>query len=125
MVAHTIRADHCAAPSCLNGGLSGCIRGLGSIASPGKAGTPARLRRRLPRVVETRRKLLSLWLAPPNAFASVADQSEDREGRMIENRNRLLGVLLAAVLVALGVLAYLYYERTKPVAKIDLLIDQA
>jgi predicted outer membrane lipoprotein len=37
----------------------------------------------------------------------------------------LLGVLLAAVLVALGVLAYLYYERTKPVAKIDLLIDQA
>ena len=38
---------------------------------------------------------------------------------MIENRNRLLGVLLAAVLVALGVLAYQYYERTKPV-KIDL-----
>jgi hypothetical protein len=37
-----------------------------------------------------------------------------------ESRNRLLGVLLAAVLVALGVLAYLYYERTKPVAKIDL-----
>jgi len=36
------------------------------------------------------------------------------------NTNRLLGVLLAAVLVALGVLAYLYYERTKPVAKIDL-----
>ena len=53
-------------------------------------------------------------------FASVADQSWKREGRMIENRNRLLGVLLAAVLVALGVLAYLYYERTKPVAKIDL-----
>ena len=39
---------------------------------------------------------------------------------MIENRNRLLGVLLAAVLVALGVLAYLYYERTKPVAHPDL-----
>ncbi len=37
-----------------------------------------------------------------------------------ESRNRLLGVLLAAVLVALGVLAYIYYERTKPVAKIDL-----
>ena len=37
-----------------------------------------------------------------------------------ESRNRLLGVLLAAVLLALGVLAYLYYERTKPVAKIDL-----
>jgi hypothetical protein len=36
-----------------------------------------------------------------------------------ESRNRLLGVLLAAVLVALGVLA-IYYERTKPVAKIDL-----
>ena len=53
-------------------------------------------------------------------FASVADQSEEREGRMIENRNRLLGVLLAAVLVALGVLAYLSYEKTKPVAKIDL-----
>jgi hypothetical protein len=33
--------------------------------------------------------------------------------------NRLLGVLLAAVLVALGV-AYLYYERTKPVVKIDV-----
>jgi hypothetical protein len=39
---------------------------------------------------------------------------------MIENSNRLLGVLLAAVLVALGMLAYLYYERTKPVAKIGL-----
>jgi hypothetical protein len=39
-------------------------------------------------------------------------ESEDGEGRMIgESRNRLLGVLLAAVLVALGVLAYLYYER--------------
>ena len=36
------------------------------------------------------------------------------------NNNRLLGVLLAAVLVALGVLAYLYYERTKPVVKIDV-----
>ena len=34
--------------------------------------------------------------------------------------NRLLGVLLAAVLVALGVLAYLYYERTRPIAKIDV-----
>ena len=34
--------------------------------------------------------------------------------------NRLFGVLLAAVLVALGVLAYLYYERTRPVAKIDV-----
>ena len=48
-------------------------------------------------------------------------ESEDREGRMMgEYRYRYLGVLLAAVLVALGVLAYLYYERTKPVAKIDL-----
>jgi hypothetical protein len=28
--------------------------------------------------LETRRKLLSLWLAPPNAFASVADQSEEK-----------------------------------------------
>src|SRR6476646_7592915 len=55
-----------------------------------------------------------------NASASEADEGEEREGRMIETRNRLLGVLLAAVLVALGVLAYLYYERTKPVAKIDL-----
>jgi hypothetical protein len=36
------------------------------------------------------------------------------------NNNRLLGVLLAAVLVALGVLVYLYYERTKPVVKIDV-----
>ena len=35
------------------------------------------------------------------------------------NNNRLLGVLLAAALVALGV-GYLYYERTKPVAKIDV-----
>ncbi len=34
--------------------------------------------------------------------------------------NRLLGVLLAAVLVALGVLAYRYYERTRSVAKIDV-----
>jgi hypothetical protein len=36
------------------------------------------------------------------------------------NNNRLLGVLLAAALVALGVLGYLYYERTTPVAKIDV-----
>jgi hypothetical protein len=35
------------------------------------------------------------------------------------NDNRYL-VLLAAALVALGVLGYLYYERTKPVAKIDV-----
>jgi len=35
------------------------------------------------------------------------------------NNNLLLGVLLAT-LVALGVLAYLYYERTRPVAKIDV-----
>jgi hypothetical protein len=34
--------------------------------------------------------------------------------------NRLLGVLLAAVLVALGILAYFYYERTKPVVKVDV-----
>ena len=32
----------------------------------------------------------------------------------------MLGVLLAAVLVVLGVLAYLYYERTRPVVKIDV-----
>ena len=35
------------------------------------------------------------------------------------SNNFLLGVLLET-LVALGVLAYLYYERTRPVAKIDL-----
>jgi hypothetical protein len=39
---------------------------------------------------------------------------------MMSTNNRLLGVLLAAVLVALGVLAYLYYERTKPDIKIDV-----
>ena len=37
--------------------------------------------------------------------------------------NRLFGVLLAAVLVALGVLAYLYYERTRPIAKIDVSVS--
>jgi hypothetical protein len=36
------------------------------------------------------------------------------------NNNRLLGILLAAALVALAVLAYLYYERTRTVAKIDV-----
>jgi hypothetical protein len=35
------------------------------------------------------------------------------------NNNRLL-VLLAIALVALGVLGYLYYERTKTIAKIDV-----
>ena len=35
------------------------------------------------------------------------------------NNNRMLGAVLAVVLVALG-LAYLYYERTKPVVKIDV-----
>ncbi|MGA8433575.1 MAG: hypothetical protein WB713_02045 [Methyloceanibacter sp.] len=39
---------------------------------------------------------------------------------MGEYRYRYLGVLLAAVLVALGVLAYLYYTRTKPITMIDL-----
>jgi hypothetical protein len=39
---------------------------------------------------------------------------------MGEYRYRYLGVLLAAVLVALGVLAYLYYARTKPITMIDL-----
>jgi predicted outer membrane lipoprotein len=34
--------------------------------------------------------------------------------------NRLLGLLLAIALVALGILAYLYYERTKTIAKIDV-----
>jgi predicted outer membrane lipoprotein len=36
------------------------------------------------------------------------------------NNNRLLGLLLAIALVALGVLAYLHYERTKTIAKIDV-----
>ena len=36
------------------------------------------------------------------------------------NNNRYLGLLLSAALVALGVLAYLYYERTKPIAKVDV-----
>jgi predicted outer membrane lipoprotein len=36
------------------------------------------------------------------------------------NNNRFLGILLAAALVALGVLAYLYYERTRTIAKIDV-----
>ena len=31
------------------------------------------------------------------------------------NNNRLLGLLLAVALVALGVLAYVYYERTRTV----------
>ena len=39
---------------------------------------------------------------------------------MGEYRYRYLGVLLAAVLVALGVLAYLYYERPRPITMIDL-----
>jgi hypothetical protein len=38
----------------------------------------------------------------------------------IMNNNRLLGLLLAIALVALGVLAYLYYERTRAIAKIDV-----
>ena len=36
------------------------------------------------------------------------------------NNNRFLGILLAAALVALGVLAFLYYERTRTIAKIDV-----
>ena len=39
----------------------------------------------------------------------------------IRNNNLLLSALLLLVaLLALGVLAYAYYERTRPVAKIDL-----
>src|SRR5262245_26966399 len=38
------------------------------------------------------------------------------------SNNFLLGVLLAT-LVAVGVLAYLYYERTRPIAKIDVSED--
>ena len=38
-----------------------------------------------------------------------------------KNNNLLLGVLLGAAVVALGVLAYLYYERRhEPVVKIDV-----
>jgi predicted GNAT family acetyltransferase len=36
------------------------------------------------------------------------------------NNNRLLGLLLAVALAAVGVLAYVYYERTRTVAKIDI-----
>ena len=39
---------------------------------------------------------------------------------MGEYRYRYLGVLLAAVLVALGVLGYLYYKRARPITMIDL-----
>jgi hypothetical protein len=39
---------------------------------------------------------------------------------MMTGNNILLGALLAVVLVTLGVVAYLYYERTKPVVKIDV-----
>ena len=43
-----------------------------------------------------------------------------RIGLSTMNNNRFLGILLAAALVALGVLAYLYYERTRTVAKLDV-----
>ena len=36
------------------------------------------------------------------------------------NNNRLVGLLLATALMAVGVLAYLYYERTRTIAKIDV-----
>jgi hypothetical protein len=38
----------------------------------------------------------------------------------IRNNNLLLSALLLVALLALGVLAYAYYERNRPVAKIDL-----
>jgi hypothetical protein len=38
----------------------------------------------------------------------------------IRNNNLLLSALLLVALLAPGVLAYAYYERTRPVAKIDL-----
>ena len=62
--------------------------------------------------------LAANWNLNQCGVKRICERSGSRRG--VENRNRLLGVLLAAVLVALGVLAYLYYERTKPVAKIDL-----
>jgi hypothetical protein len=37
------------------------------------------------------------------------------------NNNLILGILLGAAVVALGVLGYLYYDRTRtPVVKIDV-----
>jgi hypothetical protein len=36
------------------------------------------------------------------------------------NNNRLLGLLLAIAVVALGILPYLYYERSRTIAKIDV-----
>jgi hypothetical protein len=39
---------------------------------------------------------------------------------MMTGNNILLGAILAVVLVGLGVVAYLYYERTKPVVAIDV-----
>ena len=50
-----------------------------------------------------------------NAFASEADQGEE-----LRTAIDCSVYSWRLVFVALGVLAYLYYERTKPVAKIDL-----
>ena len=36
------------------------------------------------------------------------------------NNNRLLGLLLAVALAAVGVLAYVYYKRTRKLAKVDI-----
>jgi hypothetical protein len=43
------------------------------------------------------------------------------DGLDSKNNSLLLGVLIGAVVVALGVLAYFYYERQRaPVVKIDV-----
>ena len=64
----------------------------------------------------------AIYIGSVNALACQALGAKTGDWRRLStmNNNRLLGVLLAAALVALGVLAYLYYERTRPVAKIDV-----
>jgi hypothetical protein len=57
-------------------------------------------------------------------FGGIAGLEGDRMGDDLDGKgsNLLIGILIGAAIVALGVLAYLYYDRVtqKPMVKIDV-----
>jgi hypothetical protein len=60
----------------------------------------------------------------PKRFGEITGLEGDRMGDYLDGKgnNLLVGILIGAAIVALGVLAYLYYDRVtqKPMVKIDV-----
>src|SRR5262249_11506082 len=69
---------------------------------------------------QTASHLSNQVLGEHSCVSGVRRQDRGMRRLTTMKNNRLLGLLLAIALVALGVLAYLYYERAKTIAKIDV-----